>query len=271
MENSQVASRKCIDVYLFHEALKHVAWHDHWGPVVMALAALPVECDSELLDIACRMGSLDFIIWAHNHPHLYPMQQSLPTVVVVQAIRHGHTHILEWARNHFPQQQIGIHYVSPELLSRARQGDLATLQLGFDIAQVQEGDETWMQCLIEACQAPGCQLRDSWYIGPAKPQHLQVICWLASHLQPAFAKVFQTYYSGMPASKIYKGVSQVDRVKVDRIVAACDCRMLPVQLAATEMQPRIPWNYSNIIAAYHHGDEQVLLASHALFAFGRLM
>lgn len=269
MDTGQLDLRRSFAIFGFYPGIRDAAGRGRWGPIMELLTAQLAQTDFGLLAIACRQGNLDFISWAHDHPHLYPLQQSLPNAAVAAAVEHGQAHILEWICDHLPQQQFraisALCFASP-----AQQGDLQTLQLGFRLAQVREGDEIWISCLLDAIKASDVKPADLLYCATFQAQHLEVISWLGSHLQAAFEEVCDTYFSAQPASSmLYPKLSRADSIKVDRIIAACNDSMVPVQLAAKQMQPRIPWAISNIRAAYRHGDKQVSPASHAPPVFRR--
>lgn len=247
-----------------HQGLRDIAGCGKWVRVMEILTAEPGEIDVGLLAIACQQGSLEFISWAHDHPNLYPLQQSLPDEAVAKAIQHGHAHILEWICDKLPHQQVSASAIKRSLIRPANQGDLRTLQLAFKIAQVQEVDDAWMFCLYQACAFSDSTPSRSWYSKAAKRQHLQVICWLGRHLQSAFDTVFDTYWPAGGAVA-YGTLDHFEERKINGIMHACDKRTVPLQLAAEGKQLRIPWNNGHIHAAYKWGDKKVLLASHSSF------
>lgn len=266
MEDGRIDRWRSIAALGVQQGLKGAASRivHEWDQLMEHLTAQPAPKDFGLLVIACKTGSLEFVSWARNHPHLYPFPQSLPEAAVAAAIKHGHAHILKWILGHLPAQQ-QVHALSKALIFPAQQGDLATLELGFQLAQVQEGDETWMQCLIEACCNSDISPSDIWYNNSARRQHLQVISWLGRHLQSAFATVFDTYFTGERGR-----LGHAEQRKIDAIIKACHERTVPVQLAAKGIQPCIPWDDWNIRAAYTFGDKEVIKASHASFQCGVL-
>ena len=264
-----------------YQTMNRAAEDGRW-PVVKMLCTLQLKPDPSASDpawhlgqlhhvsnVAAAQGNLDFIQWAwtfHSSNHM-------TDIGIAQAAANGNFHILEWllemqlpAHRHLLWKffavaiayqshstldlmaSLGLRVAGPDLpqpepishQQLLRRADLSLQQLAMRLTPAKRGDPLWQAAFREALQAsPWAKAPPEDRLGPQGPtlpaeaetsqRYAGLLCWLVNLVKPN------------------------KHIKFRMQLLMDDCRsIVPIQLAAQGLTPRLPWTpFTHRLAGAH--------------------
>lgn len=230
---------------------------------------------NDVITAAAAQGNVDFLKWAWESKRV-PLQEP----AIAQAAANGNFHVLEWAlQDQLPAHghllwkmfavaiahqnssilslmaSLGLQVVGPGLERPASKGpqsvraqsDIPLQQLAMSLTSARRGDPRWQVAFKDALgaspwQSPpsdnacmhSCSSRPTLHVdAKASQQYVDLVCWLRRMAQD-------------------NGLGTIEKLVEE------SKSIVPIQLAARGIQPRMPWGPKSHGLAGAHADSETL-------------